>query len=432
MLRLPPSFALLIVALLFQAANSEDWPAWRGPRGDGTSNEKSVPTKWDGKSGENILWKTEIPGKGHSSPITWGERLFVVTCLEADQQRVLMCLDRRTGKMLWKQNVVKSILESKHGLNSFASGTPATDGKLVYVTFLEASEDLVDAKNVGRQRKITPGQMVVAAYDFEGKQQWLVKPGDFVSCHGYCSCPVLYKDMVIVNGDHDGDSYIVALKRSNGETVWKTKRDHNTRSYVTPLIRNVAGRTQMFISGDRCLCSYDPDTGRRYWKIDGPTEQYVASPVFDGEKFYMAAGFPTYHVMGIRPDGMGNVTETHVAWHAKNARCYVPSPVLSGKFLFVADDRGTANCFDTQTGERFWQERMGKHYSASLVIADGLVYFLADDGIMKLVRPGKELEVVGENELGEYCYASPAISNGQIFLRGEKNLYCIGEQAAGE
>jgi outer membrane protein assembly factor BamB len=155
--------------------------------------------------------------------------------------------------------------------------------------------------------------------------------------------------------------------------------------------------------------------------------------VFDGKLFFMAAGFPTYHVMGIRPDGEGDVTDTHVAWHAKNAKCYVPSPVVAGGYLLVADDRGTANCFDAESGQRFWQERLGRHYSTSLVTAGGLVYFTADDGTTKIVRPGPKLDVVAENPLGEYCYSSPAISDGRIYFRGEKHLICLGsEEAAGK
>ena len=141
----------------------------------------------------------------------------------------------------------------------------------------------------------------------------------------------------------------------------------------------------------------------------------------------MAAGFPTYHVLGIRPDGKGNVTDTHVAWHATNAKCYVPSPVLCDGYLIVADDRGTANCFVAATGERMWQERLGKHFSGSLVAAGGLAYLIADDGTTKVVRPGPELEVVAENPLGDFCYSSPAISQGQVFIRGEKHLYAIGQ-----
>lgn len=418
---------LFLITIAFQiSAKAENWPGWRGPRGDGTSVEKNVPIRWNGEKGENIAWKAEIPGGGHASPVIWQDRIFAVSCVDKTRERILVSLNRRNGKVLWKSPVVKAPLESKHSLNSFASGTPATDGKLVYVTFLQVDGKLVPAPNVGNKRKITPGQMVVAAYDFEGNRKWMVKPGEFVSAHGYCSSPVLYQNLVIVNGDHDGKSYIVGLDKTTGKSVWKVPREYGIRSYVTPLIREINGRTQMVFSGSQHIISLNPRDGSEHWKIEGPTEQFVASMVYDGNLFFMAAGFPTYHVMGIRPDGDGDVTDTHVAWHAKNAKCYVPSPVVVDGYLIVADDRGTANCFDAKTGERLWQDRLGSHFSASLITADGLVYCVADDGRTNVVRPGTKLDIVADNRLGENSYASPAISDGQLFIRGEKHLYCIG------
>ncbi|MCO6457271.1 MAG: PQQ-binding-like beta-propeller repeat protein [Pirellulaceae bacterium] len=387
-----------------------------------------MPVRWDGATGENIVWKVPVPGQGHGSPVIWDDHLFLLACLPDSQQRVLRCLDTRTGALRWQQTVVASPLETKHQLNSFASSTPATDGQLVYVTFLEVGTETIPAPNVGTPRPVTPGRMVVAAYDLEGNQKWLVKPGGFVSAHGFCSNPVLFQNLVIVNGDHDGDSYIVALDKATGQTVWKAPREHKTRSYVTPLLRTIDGRTQLVLSGSKCIVSLDPRDGSVHWVIDGPTEQFVASMVYDGSLLFMAAGFPTYHVMGIRPDGRGDVTDSHVAWHSTNAKCYVPSPVVVDGYLLVADDRGTANCFTASTGERLWQERLGKHYSASLVTAGGLVYLLADDGITKVVKPGPELQVVAENELGEYCFASPGIAAGRLFIRGEQHLYCIGSR----
>jgi outer membrane protein assembly factor BamB len=425
--------AFLFFAVSFQGRlNAENWGGWRGPRGDGTSLENNVPLRWNGLSGENITWKIAVPGIGHSSPIVWQERIFLATCDTKTGDRLLMCLDRQTGKTRWTKSVTNSRLETKHRLNSHASSTPVTDGKIVVVSFLEIDGSTVPATNVGRARPVTPGSMVVAAYDLDGHQKWLVKPGGFVSVHGYCSCPVLFENLVIVNGDHDGDSYIVALDRTTGKTVWKVERDHKTRSYATPIIREVAGRTQMVVSGSKSICSYNPRNGSRYWKVNGPTEQFVASMVFDGELFYMAAGFPTHHVLAVRPEGNGDVTDTHVVWHETNkVGCYVPSPVLVGDYLLVADDNGTANCFEAKTGKRQWRARLGKHYSASLVTAGGLAYFLADDGVTKIVRPGAEENVIAENALGEYCYASPAISDGQIFIRGEKHLFCIGSRKKG-
>ncbi len=405
---------------------AENWPCWRGPRGDGTSRETNLPLHWDGKTGQGVLWKSPVPGVGHGSPIVWEDRLFLLSCLPERQERILLCYAVETGELLWQRTVIKCPLETKHALNSHASSTPATDGESVYCTFLQIDGRTEPATNVGKARDLTPGQIVVAAYDFQGRQQWLRQVGEFKSVHGFCSNPVIFEDLLIINGDHDGDSYILALDRKSGRTVWKTERRHKTRSYVTPIIREMAGKTQLIFSGSHCIVSLDPATGQRIWNIEGPTQQYVASMVDDGEMLFMAAGFPTHHVLAIRPDGSGDVTETHVAWHKTNVRCYVPSPVVVGNYLLVADDRGTANCFDTGTGKRYWQGRLGKHFSASLTTAGGLVYFLADDGVMKVVQPGPDLTVMAENPLGEDTYSSPAMANGRIYLRGEQSLYCIG------
>jgi outer membrane protein assembly factor BamB len=389
---------------------AENWPAWRGPRGDGTSQEPTVPLHWSGE--DNIAWKAEVPGTGHASPIIWQDRIFVVSCLEEAKQRLLICFDRPSGRLVWKQIVLESPLEEKHHLNSFASSTPATDGQLVYVTFLDRNE------------------MVVAAYDFSGQQKWLVRPGPFSSKHGYCSCPVLFEDKVIVNGDHDGDAYLVALDHATGKTLWKVDRENKTRSYSTPLVREIDGRTQMILSGSLCVASYDPHDGSRHWLVDGPTEQFVASMVYNGKLLFLTAGFPEYHILAIRPDGSGNVTDTHIAWRTQKGAGYVPSPIVEREFFLNVTDGGVASCFEAATGNRAWMERLGTHYSSSLVSAAGLVYFTSDEGNTTIVRPGAKLDIVAENKLGEYCYASPAISQGQIFFRGEKNLYCIGPAAS--
>jgi outer membrane protein assembly factor BamB len=421
MIRWYSSAAMLAIGLGVTAvASGENWPCWRGPRGDGSSAEKHVPVRWDGASGENLAWKTPLPGVGHSSPIVWGEQLFLVSCIEESQARVLFSVDRNSGRILWQRVVLEAPLEKRHNLNSHASGTPATDGELIYVTFLEA--------DFGSRREVTPGNLVVAAYDFAGNQRWLVRPGRFSSVHGFCTSPVLFEDLVIINGDHDGDAYIVALERASGRIRWKTPRENKTRSYCTPIIREIGGRTQMVLSGSLCVVSMNPRDGSRHWIIDGPTQQFVASLVYNGKFLFLTAGFPEYHILAIDPGGHGNVTQSHIVWRTTKGCSYVPSPIISGEYFLVAADTGIASCFVADTGERVWMERLGKHYSASLIEANGLVYFLADDGEMKVVRPGRELEIVAVNQLGEYCFASPAVSQGQIFLRGEKHLHCIGQR----
>ncbi len=424
--------ALLTLLLFFRLSpvGAENWPVWRGPRGDGSSLEKTLPDHWDGARGENIAWKVEIPGTGHASPIIWDDRIFVVSCREETQDRVLLCLDRATGRVVWERVVLHAPLEHRNSLNSYASSTPATDGKLVYATFLESDPRAPVTKTGFKYagQLASPGWLVVAAYDFAGNRRWLVRPGVFNSTHGFCNPPVLFEDLVIVNGDHDGDSYLVALKQTTGEIVWKVPREGRIRSYCPPLIRQIAGRTQMVLSGAGCVASYDPHNGKRIWFIEGPTEQYVASLVCDGKLFFMTAGFPTHHIMAIRPDGLGDVTKTHVAWQTTENCPYVPSPILAGggRYLLVVADGGIASCFESQTGERYWKERIGSHFSASPVEANGRVIFLSDRGVATIIQPGPQFNTVSKNELGEDCCASPAISQGRLYIRGTQHLYCIG------
>ena len=418
--------ATLSAALSMPPTNAEDWPSWRGPRGDGSSLERNIPTTWNGETGEGIVWKVPVPGVGHSSPIVHGDSVFVTSCDLDSQQRILLCYDAETGQQQWKRTVLEVPLEFKHALNSYASGTPATDGTLVYVTFLEGEHE-TETQRGRKIERVTQGKMVVAAYDFSGNQIWLAKPGGFASKHGYCSSPVLFEDLVIVNGDHDGESYVVALDRRSGETVWKTERRHKTRSYVTPLLRRIDGQPHLVFSGSKQITSLNPRDGSTWWTIDGPTEQFVASMVFDGEKFYMSAGFPTHHVMGIHSDGLGNVTDSHVAWHSTVAKSYVPSPAVIADKLFVADDRGILNCFDTHSGDRIWRERLAPHFSASLVTAGGLVYVTSDEGTTFVIRPDDNVHVIAENSLGQNCYSSFAISEGQIYARGKTDLFRIGK-----
>ena len=412
----------LIAALLWlplhplPSGGAENWPGWRGPRGDGSTADPNLPVKWSLE--ENLQWKTELPGKGHSSPIVWENRIYLTSAVAETQERLLICLDRPTGKVIWQKPVLKSPFEDLHRLNSHASGTPATDGKRIFLTFLDQSE------------------MFVAAYDMDGTKLWETRPGTFSSKHGYCSCPVLWNGKVIVNGDHDGDAYLVALSQDTGDIVWKTDRPNKTRSYCTPIIREIAGRTEMILSGSKSVTSYDPDTGKQHWLIDGPTEQFVASIVYHpGENLlFMTCGFPEKHLLAIRPGGSGNVTKTHIAWRETAGASYVPSPVVVGPYFLVVADNGVASCFVAKSGERLWRERLlpdgqPAGHSASLLTTGDLAYFLSDSGVMTVVRPGPTLEILSQVPLGEPTSASPVPHDGALLLRGETHLYSIGGAA---
>jgi len=412
----------LVVLFFFVAglAQAENWQGWRGPNGDGTSPEKGIPVKWSGT--ENIAWRIAIPGEGHSSPIIWGDKVFLTSSLTEKNKRILLCLDRPSGQTVWQRDVVQSPPETIHRLNSRASGTPATDGRQVYVTFMRAEGDRVIAPNVSSDRLITPGKIIVTAYDLDGNEKWKTNVGDFVSAHGFNTCPVLFEDLVILNGDHDGDAYLVALDRQSGRERWRIRRENKTRSYATPII----------LSGSLCVASYDPRNGKRHWIVDGPTEQFVASMVYDGKYVFATGGYPERHTVAIRPGGRGNVTDSHIVWRTTRGAAFVPSPIISGRYLLMVADSGIASCFEARTGKRHWMERLPGGHSPSPVSADGLVYFVSDQGVTTVIRPGETFEVIAKNELGEPVSASPAISQGHFFLRTHRHLYCIGANKAGK
>jgi outer membrane protein assembly factor BamB len=422
-----------VLLLLTPLAAAEEWPGWRGPRGDGSVRGGTVPVRWS--QTENVAWKSPIPGIGHSSPVVWGERVFLTTCLLKEQQRILLCLDRHSGKVLWQRVVLTSPLEPMHKLNSRASSTPATDGRHVWTTFLRLRPKGPNDGPPSRPRerpvsseKLVP-EIVVSCYTVDGAKVWEKVPGRFYSRHGFCSPPILYKDMVIINGDQDAEAYLVALDRRTGSQRWRTDRPSRIRSYCAPLIVDAAGKTQLILSGGQSVAGYDPDTGKQYWLIDGPTEQFVASPVYTEGVVFLTAGFPDFHNMGIRPDGSGNVTATHVLWHEKKVAArkasYVPSPVASGSYFFVVSDLGFARAFEAKTGKPMWMERLGRHHSASPICANGLLYFPDDDGTTYVVRASPKFELVARNDLGEECYASPAVALDCLFLRTLHHLYCI-------
>jgi outer membrane protein assembly factor BamB len=391
-------------------SKQENWPAWRGPRGDGTSLETGIPLHWSDT--ENIRWKTHLPGRGYSSPVVWDDRIFVTWCVEEEKRRVLACLDRRDGKILWEKTILVAPLEQKHRLNSFASATPATDGKHVWATFLDKPE------------------MIVACFTVDGKEVWRKSPGKLLSRHGFCSSPILYKDTVILNGDQDAQGYLVALEKTTGKERWRVDRPNRTRSYCTPVIVEAGGRIQLVMSGSKCVNAYDPDTGKQLWIIDGPTEQYVASLVYTDGLFFLTTGFPEYHLMGIRPDGSGNITGSeHIAWHHRKLPAreasYVPSPIAHGKYFYVVSDQGYVSCFEAKTGKKLWMHRLGRHHSASPVSVGGHLLFPADEGDTYVLEAGPEFKVVAKNGLSGQIYSSPAIAQGCLFIRTTENLYCV-------
>ena len=399
----------VIFALWVLPALGSNWPGWRGPTGDGVVRDSQAPLNWSVK--EHTLWKIKVPGKGHASPVIWDDALFLVTADEESGERLLLRLDASSGKILWQKTVLESPVEKIHRKNSRASSTPVTDGRSIFVSFL-------DQEN-----------MFIAAYDFQGNKLWSKRPGVFSSIHGYCSSPVLWQDKVIINGDHDGEAYLVALDKKTGQEIWKTPRPNQTRSYCTPLLRTIEGRNQLILSGSKCIASYDPDTGRQHWIIQGPTDQFVASMVDDGKYLYMTCGFPTKHMMAIDPTGNGDVTDTHVVWHTRKDPSYVPSPVVTQGYYLVVSDSGNASCYRAREGSLLWKKKIGREHSASLVVLNEHVVFSSEGGVITIVLPGEEYQETAKITLGEPLWASPVICHDKWYLRGEEHLYCIGRRA---
>lgn len=390
----------------------ENWPGWRGPNHDGLSAETPLPADWSIHDG--VRWATDIPGRGHSSPIVWGNAVFATSADEDRETRMLLRLERDTGRILWRRDVLRAPLEPIHPLNSYASSTPATDGRSVFICFLDGAN------------------LYVAAYDFDGRLVWERRPGVFASKHGFCSCPVVYNDRLIVNGDHDGDSYLLLLDKSSGETIWKTPREGRTRSYSVPRVVPVDGTDQIVLTGSFATSGFDPNTGRLLWTVAGPSEQMVASILHAGDLMFAMGGYPERHLLAIRKGGVGDVTSSHIVWRTHKGVPYVPSALLYGDLLHVVSDEGVYTCFDPATGTELARKRVASHVSSSLVGGDGKVYITSDAGETTVLSNAPRAEIVGRGTVGEDVYSTPAISGREIFIRGAKRLFCIAGRAGAE
>jgi outer membrane protein assembly factor BamB len=398
---------LLLIINVIPVTQAQNWTRFRGPNGDGTSAETNLPIKWD--SITNVLWKSTVPGIGYSSPIVWKDKLFITSALLETQEKILLCYNCKKGDLLWQKTVLKTPFEKKRENNSYASGTPATDGTLVFVSFLDGQD------------------VVVAAYDFQGKQIWLQRPGTFSSPHGYSCSPVLFEDKVIINGDSQGDSFVAALSRADGKIIWKVKHDKPSHSFCTPIFRKMAGKMQMIFCGNREIASYNPEDGSKYWFVTGPSEDFCSSPIYNEKSglVLVSSAWPIRNLVAVKPDGQGDVTKSHIVWQSTKSGYYVPSPVCTDDYFFTTLTNGQVQCIEVATGNILWTQDLGLQYS-SPVLANGLVYMPNDEGVITVIKPGPKFEFVAKNSIGEKMNASPALSNGKIYLRGYQHLFCIG------
>ncbi len=399
---------LSLLAALPKLASGENWPQWRGPNGDGISPEKNVPIEWS--DSQNVIWKTPIPGEGHSSPVVWNDSVFITTALKDSKERLLLRLDANSGKVVWQRVVVTAEVEPMHRENSSASSNPVTDGARVYTSFQ-------NGKRVDLQ-----------CYDFAGNRVWSAQPLSFVGQHGYSYTPLLYQELVIFDFAQNDEAAVIALDKNTGAIRWRHDRATKDISHIAPLLVNDAGTRQLIVCGSDEIRSFDPDTGKSLWWCQGPTEVCVAGLAYGDGLVFANGGYPKRTRMAVRTSGRGDVTATQVAWSLAREVSYVPSPVYhQGHFYTIVDD-GLLYCFDAKTGKAAWEHRLGGHIRSSLVLADGNIFATNDKGVTTVFRATPEgFQSVAVNDLKEFCYATPAIANGRIFIRTGNHLYCVGK-----
>lgn len=399
------------------------WPQWRGPDLNGISAETNLPVKWGPE--ENVAWKLEMPGRSGSTPVIWKDQIFLTTA--NDDAIELWSVDRKKGAVQWKQQLSmggKQLLR-KHNLSS---PSPVTDGKAVYVM---------------------AGTGPLKAFDMKGRELWSrdiqKEYGTFGLNWGYSSSPLLHEDGLYVQVLHgmkiDEPSYVLRINKKDGKTVWKVDRPtaairESPDSYTTPAIIQEGKRVTIVITGGDCVTGHDAATGKELWRLNGlnpdnnPFYRIVASPiVYDGLIYAPTRVRPLIAFRVPKAGETGDITESHRVWTTLNGPD-VPTPVTDGKLFYIVNDRGVMWCLNAKTGETVWADKRIKPgiYSASPVLADGKIYATSEEGVTTVVKAGAEFEVLAENSLAEYTLSSPAIADGQMFLRTDKALYAIGKK----
>jgi outer membrane protein assembly factor BamB len=395
------------VLLATVSLSAEDWPQFRGPDGEGHSTEKGLPFQWS--ESQNILWKAPIAGRGWSSPVVAGGRVWLTTSIERQGRASLRVLayDVQSGREVVNVEVFSApnaVL--KNAKNSLASPTPIVEGDRVYVHF---------------------GADGTAAVATDGRIVWKVKlPYD--SMHGNGGSPTLYRDLLIVSCDGSDDAYVVALDKNTGKVRWKTQRRRPfDQSYTTPLVIQVDGRDQVVSIGAYRAAAYDPQTGKEIWRVSyGEGFSNVPRPVFGHGLVFIGTGFQEPSMLAVRPTGTGDVTDTHIAYTIDRGAPFTPSPLIVGDEFYMVSDIGVASCLDVKTGKIHWQQRMPGNYSASPVFADDRIYFLSEEGVATVIAPGKEFRRLAVNTLDGTTFASIGVSQGSLFIRSDSHLYRIG------
>ena len=402
-----------VFSLSVNTGLAENWIRFRGPNGSGISTAKGIPTDW---SEDDYLWNIELPGVGHSSPIVWGETLFVTSALEIKGEdggavRYLFCLDASNGKEKWHR-VVGYNPSHKHLKNSYASSTPTTDGNLVFVAF--ADEE----------------QHTLAAYDYEGTIQWRRNLGPFESQHGQGVSPILYKNLVILANDQKGPSSIIAFEKETGKVAWSTLRNWRRTSYATPMILQQEGEQDQLIcvSGATGVTSLNPETGELNWISGEFPVRTVASPVF-GKGVIIATcggGGVGKFMQAVDPTGKGDVSQSHINYTRAKLLPYVPTPVIVGDDLFLWNDNGVVSCVDVKSGDNIWTTRVGGgNYSGSPVVIEGNIYCISEEGVVHIIAASRKSKVISKIPLKDKSHATPVVAGNRLYLRTFHRLMCL-------
>lgn len=412
-------FTLTVLVFSFSVVNAENWPQWRGPSLNGVSSETNLPERWSRQ--ENVVWKMPLPGWSGSTPIIWGDRIFLNVADGDDLY--LWCVNRAKGELAWKKLLGSGNVKMRK--QNMSSPSPVTDGKNVFVM---------------------TGTGILKGFDFSGNPLWardIQKDyGEFGLNWGYASSPLLWGNSLYVQVLHgmktDAPSYVLAIAKNSGKTTWKVERPtqairESPDSYTTPALLRYGKNIELVITGGDCVTGHDLTTGKELWRANGlnpdnePFYRIVASPVIFNEVVY--APTRVRPLLALRAGGRGDITKSHVIWSTQNGPD-VPTPVTDGKYFYVVNDRGIVWCLDAKTGvEIYGQQRIKPGtYSGSPVLADGKLYVTNEDGLTTVIKAGPKFEVLSENALEDYCLSSPAISDGQIFIRTANHLYCIGKK----
>ena len=384
-------------------------PGFRGPGGLGISAYTNVPTSWNGKTGEGILWKTAVPLGAPSSPIAWGDRIFLTR--SSKKLLEVYCFDAATGKLLWQQaaaGIPGSPAERPKVMEGveWAPSTPATDGARVYAIFSTGD---------------------VIAFDFSGKRSWARNLGTPENSYGHASSLAMWRNLLLIQYDQatpdDKKSKLIALDAATGRTVWETKRE-TPQTWATPIVVKTPKGEQIICSGDPFLCGYDPASGKELWRAECLGGEIAPSPVYANGVAYTAnAGS---YATAVRTDGTGDVTKTHVLWKAEDGLPDICSPLTNGELVWALTTGGLLTCYDAKTGKRLWEKDFETNCSSSPSLVGERVCVMSEKGTMFVVQAARTLKELGKAELGEKCRTSPAFLDGRIIIRGEKHLFCIG------